>query len=1098
MRKIFSIKSNLIFLIFTSFSALSQVGIGTTSPDPSSVLDIQATSNDKGILIPRLTQAQRNTISSPATGLMIFQTDGNVGFYFYDGSSWDSFGEVKTVNGSSPASNGNVTLTFLATQTGTQAQRAATASPTDGLVHIVRGDPTPAENDKVYIYSTGISTWTLSSGFTDTDEQNISGSSFTDATSSLLIDIEDGTGQTLDLSALEELVNDTDPATNLTSASEGDLAYDTTDDELQAYDGTNWNPVNTASVTPTLQQVTDVGSTTTNGINVGSLTVSSNYTLPVSTGTAGQYLTVSSTTDELVFTTAAASVTPTLDQVTDVGSTTTNSIEVGGATVTGNLTVSVTTALNGNTTIGNATTDDLTVTASLASDLVPDTNNTRSLGSSSLNFSELNARNLTSDDAMELTSSSSMTLSSTGILTLDTSATGTPTISLQQGGVEMAGIGSSTFFIGDSTGGNQYFFPSQGSTIGSTSTGSPTVLAFTSTNTLEVFLISNLEQDTLDSVAKRGATTNEPLNINTMTVSTSINVMTNANLGTGTSTDTTVTIGDDSQDVLDIKADLRSNLSMDGDNLYDIGSLTNNVRNIYSRTVVSNNNLSLNVSNTTDDDIFFQNLGDTKAGVNSNTFYVGKDSNKYQFPNVAPSTVNNQALVYSATNSLTFASLATLPSGTSTGTTLRYNPTTSQWEESFELKINPGGSFANNITVSSTIVPFTNDIFGLGKEDYEFSNVFAKEIKTKKSKIEFYMDSQSVALKYDSNDNLTLNDVAVNYSKTNNLSFGKETLVSTNSDENVAFGNLALSDTTLAGNKNTALGNNSLQENINGSENTGVGVNSLQNNDSGDNNVGVGSNSGSSITSGYRNTFLGASANSTSGTVNNSIAIGYNAQVSTSNYIQIGTTSSTILNTSAKVIAAGGFETSDTTTTTVLTVGDSSPFTFPTETGTAGQVLTVSTTTSELVFADSVGTPNYYFSSPAAGQSNLDSTSQPYTVSFQTPYSNNGVSILSGTVNITLPQGKIYKLKCNLVFQRNGSGKITQTIKYQFWDGSSLLGTEGNIEEVNNVNYPHFSPAIAIVDATSADVIVVLNITQLGTESVDIVETLSTILIEEL
>ena len=123
-------KSVLIFLISTSFSAFSQVGIGTTSPDPSSVLDIQATANDKGILIPRLTQAQRNAISSPANGLMIFQTDGNVGFYFYNSSSWDSFGEVKTVNGSSPASNGNVTITFLATQTGTQAQRAATSSPT--------------------------------------------------------------------------------------------------------------------------------------------------------------------------------------------------------------------------------------------------------------------------------------------------------------------------------------------------------------------------------------------------------------------------------------------------------------------------------------------------------------------------------------------------------------------------------------------------------------------------------------------------------------------------------------------------------------------------------------------------------------------------------------------------------------------------------------------------------------------------------------------------------------------------------------------------------------------------------------------------------
>jgi len=100
-----------IVLFILSITVHGQVGIGTNTPDASAVLDIQSSSNDKGILIPRITQAQRNPISSPATGLMIFQTDGNVGFYFYDGSSWESFGEVKTVNGNSPATDGNVTLT---------------------------------------------------------------------------------------------------------------------------------------------------------------------------------------------------------------------------------------------------------------------------------------------------------------------------------------------------------------------------------------------------------------------------------------------------------------------------------------------------------------------------------------------------------------------------------------------------------------------------------------------------------------------------------------------------------------------------------------------------------------------------------------------------------------------------------------------------------------------------------------------------------------------------------------------------------------------------------------------------------------------------
>lgn len=52
----------------------------------SAILDIKST--NKGLLIPRMTQAQRNAIASPATGLLIFQTDGTSGHYFYNGSSW--------------------------------------------------------------------------------------------------------------------------------------------------------------------------------------------------------------------------------------------------------------------------------------------------------------------------------------------------------------------------------------------------------------------------------------------------------------------------------------------------------------------------------------------------------------------------------------------------------------------------------------------------------------------------------------------------------------------------------------------------------------------------------------------------------------------------------------------------------------------------------------------------------------------------------------------------------------------------------------------------------------------------------------------------
>ena len=79
----------LLFLLVTTIS-FSQVGIGTTSPDASSVLDITAT--DAGLLVPRMTLTNRDNITAPATGLMIYQTDNTPGFYFYDGSAWSAFG----------------------------------------------------------------------------------------------------------------------------------------------------------------------------------------------------------------------------------------------------------------------------------------------------------------------------------------------------------------------------------------------------------------------------------------------------------------------------------------------------------------------------------------------------------------------------------------------------------------------------------------------------------------------------------------------------------------------------------------------------------------------------------------------------------------------------------------------------------------------------------------------------------------------------------------------------------------------------------------------------------------------------------------------
>jgi hypothetical protein len=89
----------LVTALVASYSGYSQdknVGIGTTTPDKSSILDIS--SSNKGFLMPRMTLMQRNNIKDPAEGLIVFQTDISAGFYYYNGTGWQSM-EAKSVTG---------------------------------------------------------------------------------------------------------------------------------------------------------------------------------------------------------------------------------------------------------------------------------------------------------------------------------------------------------------------------------------------------------------------------------------------------------------------------------------------------------------------------------------------------------------------------------------------------------------------------------------------------------------------------------------------------------------------------------------------------------------------------------------------------------------------------------------------------------------------------------------------------------------------------------------------------------------------------------------------------------------------------------------
>jgi len=136
-----NIKTLLIAIIMiTSYSLNAQVAVnkdGSTA-DASAMLDVKAT--DAGMLVPRMTAAQRNAITAPATGLLVYVTNDN-NFYYYDGSAWATFSANDndwTINGNDmySAVTGNVGIGTTTPNSDLQI------SDTNPAIHITDTDAT--------------------------------------------------------------------------------------------------------------------------------------------------------------------------------------------------------------------------------------------------------------------------------------------------------------------------------------------------------------------------------------------------------------------------------------------------------------------------------------------------------------------------------------------------------------------------------------------------------------------------------------------------------------------------------------------------------------------------------------------------------------------------------------------------------------------------------------------------------------------------------------------------------------------------------------------------------------------------------------------
>ena len=96
----------LLNLLIISFSdVVAQVGISTTTitPDASSILELRSTT--KGFLPPRLTTTERDLITTPAIGLVIYNTNTSL-LNFYNGSSWQITGAGSVSSVSVVTANG--------------------------------------------------------------------------------------------------------------------------------------------------------------------------------------------------------------------------------------------------------------------------------------------------------------------------------------------------------------------------------------------------------------------------------------------------------------------------------------------------------------------------------------------------------------------------------------------------------------------------------------------------------------------------------------------------------------------------------------------------------------------------------------------------------------------------------------------------------------------------------------------------------------------------------------------------------------------------------------------------------------------------------
>ena len=143
MKHLLTATAMTITMLYSSMKGNAQgMAVNATGATANSSAMLDVASTTQGMLVPRMTSAQRTAISTPATGLLVYQTDGTAGFYFYNSSAWTSLS----------GGGSNVAYTYTSQSSSTTAV-AGTAyiAATDGITFTLPSSPATGATIRIVV-----------------------------------------------------------------------------------------------------------------------------------------------------------------------------------------------------------------------------------------------------------------------------------------------------------------------------------------------------------------------------------------------------------------------------------------------------------------------------------------------------------------------------------------------------------------------------------------------------------------------------------------------------------------------------------------------------------------------------------------------------------------------------------------------------------------------------------------------------------------------------------------------------------------------------------------------------------------------------------